>query len=244
MKILLLILFSLFELQVNAQEKPKALPLRHLNIEISTLFWSPTDANIQKSNSLVGTMPYNYSTNYMPTLYGYGSCIAPAMHINYFFRNFLGIRTGFNYLHILNSVEYKGQTYSQTGSLDKTQNEARIINLKLGYIGQTKNKALIHLYYGIGFNFIPSYLFDMSYPNFIESPDYNAKGNAIGFYIESGMKIKIYRFVYFNLGMEYSYTPTTLKYYDNYENLKSFEQKSNLGGVAANIGLSFNFIKY
>jgi len=244
MKILILILFSLYVIQANAQEKPEAPPLRHLNIEVSTLFWSPTDPYIQKSNSLVGVIPYNHVTSYMPTLDGYGSCIAPTMHINYFFKNFLGIRTGFNYLHLLNILEYKGQTYPLTGTPDKVQNEATIINLKLGYIGQTNSKALIQLYYGIGIDFVPSYIFAMSQPKFIETPDFNAKGNTIGFYIETGMKIKIYHFVYFNLGMEYSYIPTRIKYYDSYENTNHFEVNSNLGAVAANIGLSFNFIKY
>jgi len=69
--------------------------------------------------------------------------------------------------------------------------------------------------------------------------DLEANDGTVGFYLKSGIKIKLYKFISLKAGFEYSFIPVELEY-TNSENVK-INEKTNLGGLGVQTGLSFNF---
>ena len=150
---------------------------------------------------------------------------------------------GFNYLSIQNYLEFTDTNTLVTGAINRFHNEAKILNLQLGYAGQTNNFARIHIYYGAGINLTPFYSLKLNTEsNNNELPSYTAEDWAFGAYINAGMQVKIYQYMYFIMGLEYSYIPHTLKYTSSIGTIH--DKKTDLGGIAGQIGLAFKFLNY
>ena len=237
-KTLTIFLFVLVSFSVLAQNQN----INHLEIGANALFWTPTAEHLQASNTLIRAHSQSPYINAIPNLQGYGACIAPSFHINYYFQNFLGVSLGFDYLNLVNHLEYYDSYNQASGDVNTFHNEAQIFNLKLGYAGQSLDYSLIHLYYGIGLNYT-HYLLELNTtPNIIEQRPYSAHNFAFGLYINSGMQIKLFKFIYLNLGMEYTYIPKTVQYSALPKG--EFEVKTNLGGVAGQLGIAIKLLNY
>jgi outer membrane protein W len=238
MKTVTLLLFILITAKLFAQSQK----INHLEIGASALFWTPTAEHMRATNTLIRAQSETTYIGPIPNLQGYGSCIAPSFHLKYYFKNFLGISFGFNYLSLINDLEYYESSTQTSGVFHTFHNEAQIYNLKLGYAGQSRDYTLIHLYYGIGLNYTPYLLEQNTVPNFMEQLPYSAQDYAFGLYINSGMQIKLFKFTYLNLGMEYTYIPKTIHYkaISKYEH----EVKTNLGGIAGQVGIAVKFLNY
>ena len=215
--------------------------IRHLDIGASALFWTPTAEHMRATNSLMKITSPNYYSSPDAFVSGYGSCLAPKIHINYYFKNYLGISISFNYLSIQNYLEFPNAN-SIIGDTIKFYNEAKIFNLQLGYAGQTKDFGRIHIYYGAGINYIPSYTLSDNIEHGDEQPKYTASSWAFGAYINAGVQVNILKQLYFIMGFEYSYIPHTLSYKSSPNSV--YKEKTNLGGIAGQIGLSYKFINY
>ncbi len=237
-KTLTIFFFVLISISVFAQSEK----FNHLEIGASALFWTPTAEHIQASNTLIRAHSQSPYINAIPNLQGYGACIAPSFHINYFFKSFLGLSLGFDYLSLVNHLEYYDSYNQPSGIINTFHNEAQIFNLKLGYAGQSRDYSLIHLYYGIGLNYTPYHLELNTTPNFLEQRAYSAHDYAFGLYINSGMQIKLFKFIYLNLGIEYTYIPTTVHYKTSSKS--ELEVKTNLGGVAGKLGIAVKLLNY
>ncbi len=239
MKNLIFIIAFLTSISSFSQENN----IKHFEISVSALFWTPTSTHMKATNSLMSIIPPDSYTSSDADVIGYGSCIAPKIQTNYFFKNYLGLSFGLNYLSIQNYLEFTDASTPITGETNKFHNEAKILNLQLGYAGQTNDYARIHIYYGAGVNYTPYYsLKHNTEINTNEFPSYSAEAWAIGAYINAGMQIKIFPFIYFTMGLEYSYIPHTLKYTSF--GATDHEEKTDLGGIAGQIGLSFKFLNY
>jgi len=214
----------------------------HLEIGAGALVWTPTSEHMRATNTLIRAHSQSPYINAIPNLQGYGSCIAPSFHINYYFKSFLGISLGFDYLSLVNHLEYHDSYNQASGKTNTFHNEAHIYNLKLGYAGQSRDYSLIHIYYGLGLNFTPCSLKLNTTTNSLEGPAYSAQAYAFGLYINSGIHIKLFKSTYLNLGMEYTYIPKTIQY--SALSKSEFEVKTNLGGVAGQLGIAVKFLNY
>jgi len=237
MKTLTLLLFILITANVFAQSQK----INHIEIGASALFWSPTAEHMRANTSLMKITAPNYYPSYDASVMGFGPCIAPKIHINYYFKNYLGIGFGFNYLSIENHIEYPKPSFNGVDT-NKFYNEAKIFNLQLGFAGQTSNFGRIHIYYRAGINYTPSYTLNLNMENADEFPSYEDNSWGFGAYINAGMQVRIVKQLYFIMGFEYSYIPHTLSYKSSIDSL--FDIKTNLGGIAGQIGLSYKLIKY
>jgi len=237
MKIVSLIIFVFSTHFLIAQSSQ----IRHLEIGASALFWTPTAEHMRANNSLMKITSQNYYSSPDAFVSGYGSCLAPKIHINYYFKNYLGISFSFNYLSIQNHLEFSN-VYSITGNTAKFYNEAKIFNLQLGYTGQTRDFRRIHIYYGVGFNYTPSYTLSQNMEHGNKLPSYKASSWAFGVYVNAGVQVKIIKQLYFVMGFEYSYIPHTLSYKSSLNSV--FDTKTNLGGIAGQIGFSYKFLNY
>jgi len=238
-KSIITILFIFIASTLFAQSEKSS----HLEIGVNALFWTPYDNHMKASNTLIRAHLQSPYINAIPNLQGYGSCVTPSYHLNYYFKNFLGISLGFNYLTLINHLEYHDSFNSTSGRLFTFHNEAHIYNIKLGYAGQSRKHSLIHLYYGIGLNYTPSYLLELNTTtNFLEQSVFTAHDFAFGLYVNSGLQIKLFKFTYLNLGMEYTYIPKNVQYSAPPNN--ELEVKTNLGGIAGQLGIAIKFLNY
>jgi hypothetical protein len=239
MKAITLLFFFLITANVFAQSEK----INHLEIGVQALFWTPTDKHMKASNTLLETDSKTAYTKPMPYFDGYGSCLAPSFHINYYFKDYLGISLGFDYLHIINHLEFEDASSLYTGETNVFHNEAKIYNIKLGYVGQTNDTSVIHIYYGLGLNFSPSYSLFYGQQHYYEQPAYTAKDIAFGLYINAGIQIQLFKFTYLSMGMEYSYIPENVLYIAS-SYTSQFEEKTNLGGIAGQLGIVVKLLNY
>jgi outer membrane protein W len=237
MKAITLLFFILITANVFAQSEK----INHLEIGASALFWTPTAEHMRAKNTLMKLTNPNYYSSPDASVNGYGPCIAPKIHINYYFKNYLGISFGFNYLSIENHLEFPKPS-SIAIDTSKFYNEAKIFNLQLGYAGQTNDFGRIHIYYGAGINYTPSYTLNLNMEYGDEFPSYEDNSWAFGAYINAGMQVKIVKQLYFIMGFEYSYIPHTLSYKSSIDSMVDIE--TNLGGIAGQIGLSYKLLNY
>ena len=236
-KTLTIFLFVLLSSSLFAQSEK----INHLEIGVNALFWTPTAEYMRANNSLMKITNPNHYSSPDAFVIGYGPCIAPKIHINYYFKNYLGVSFTFNYLNIQNHLEFPN-VYSINGNNAKFYNEAKIFNLQLGYAGQTRGFGRIHIYYGTGFNYTPSYTLSENMEHGNEYASYKASSWAFGAYINTGMQVKIVKQLYFIMGFEYSFIPHTLSYKSSLNSV--FDIETNLGGIAGQIGLSYKLINY
>ena len=238
MKAITLIFFILITANVFAQSEK----INHLEIGASALFWTPTAEHMRAKNTLMKLTNPNYYSSPDASVNGYGPCIAPKIHINYYFKNYLGISFGFNYLSIENHLEFLDARFMAGDRDVKLSNDAKIVNLQLGYAGQTNDFGRIHIYYVGGVNYTPSYTLNKNIDRVNEQPAYKASSWALGVYFNAGMQVKIVKQLYFIMGFEYSYIPHTLSYKSSIDSMADIE--TNLGGIAGQIGLSYKLLNY
>ncbi len=216
---------------------------KRLEIGVNALFWTPYDSHMKATNTLLEADSKTSYIKPMPYFDGYGSCIAPSFHINYYFKNYLGISLGFDYLHIINHLEFEDAASIASGETNVFHNEAKIFNIKLGYTGQSKDTSVIHIYYGVGFNFTPSYSLLYGQQHYFEQPAYTTQDIAFGLYVNAGIQIRLFRFTYLSMGMEYTYIPKNTLYIAS-SGTSQFEEKTNLGGIAGQLGIVVKFLNY
>lgn len=228
---LTIIVILLFIVNIYSQNEN----FKHFEIDASVNFWSPLSAHMKASNSVTQVkIEDDYTSS--GGISGYGTSIAPTLNISYYFKNNLGISLGFyplimdNELHIL-ETDTTNSNY---------ENEGIIINLTLGMSGRMYASSAYSLYYGFGINFVPHYDLMMTYSTESYDPsDLEVIDIAFGFYFKTGIKIKLCKFMALKAGIEYSFIPSELEY-TNSEGVK-INEKTNLGGLGIQTGLSFNF---
>jgi len=211
--------------------------LKHFEINASVNFWTPTSLHLKTSNSVT---QYSYPDGtYVSTraLSGFGTSLAPGLNVTYYFNNKIGISLGFHMVHMDNelSVQETDSTFS------RYENIADIPNFTLGVTGKLLTSESFQLFYETGINFISGYGLELQYSDeSSDPPDMNADGLALGVYCKTGANIKIVKSLYFKTALMYSYIPTEIEY-TNGEASAKMNEKTNLGGICLETGLSFNF---
>lgn len=237
MKAVLILLFAFaFHLQCYSQ----ADKVKHFEINVSALFWTPTGKQIKafNTNRIVEHSSIKSSD---PHAVGYGGCIAPKLELTYYFKNHLGITLGFNYLSLTNELEFEPDSYNpdMIGFIHHIRNTGHLYNIQLGYSGKTNTLKKVNLIYGAGINLLAHYHLERTTNYESAGPPYDAKGTSLGVYLNTGIIIPIYKFLSLKTAFEYSYIPTTVKNVSIFNDI--YEEKTNLGGIAGQIGISFNF---
>ena len=137
-------------------------------------------------------------------------------------------------------MDNKLQVLETESTYSNYENEGSIVNLTLGLSGRMSTSSPFSLFYGFGINFVPNYDLMMTSSTESSDPsDFEAIDIAFGFYLKSGMKIRLYKFISLKAGIEYSFIPSKLEY-TNSEGVK-YNEKTELGGLGLQTGLSFNF---
>jgi hypothetical protein len=225
--VLFLFVFSL----INAQNEK----FKHFEADLGVNFWSPSSIHLKGSNSLT-RIQYNGTSVGSGGISGYGTSFAPKFNLTYRFKNNLGVSLGF--YPVITDNELFVQKTDTTFS--GYENMSSIINFTLGLTGNVSTNSVVEIYYGFGLNFIPNYEFTMHVSTETgSSSDLEASDIAGGPYFKTGMKIKLYKFLYFKSGMEFSIIPTELEY-TNSEGV-TYNEKTNIGGLGLHVGLSFVF---
>ena len=230
---LTLIAFFLIIGSANAQNEK----LKHFDINVSVNFWNPTSLHLKASNSVI---QYRYPDGtYLSTgtLSGYGTSLVPEVNIKYYFNKSIGISFGFYMVHMDNEL-YVQATDSTFFSYE---NIADIPNFTLGIIGNILTSKSLRLFYETGINIIPSYNLEMKFANETsQAQDLDAFGFALGLYCKTGIKFKIINSLFFQSALMYSYIPAEPEY-TNSEGSVKINEKTNLGGIGLETGLSFSF---
>ena len=230
---LTIIAFFLIIGSANAQNEK----IKHFEIDVSVNFWTPTSLHLKAYNSVA---QYSYPDGtYRSTgsLSGYGTSLAPGLNIKYYFNKAMGISLGFYMVHMDNEL-YVQKTDSTFSSYE---NFADIPNFTLGVTGNILTSNLLQLFYETGIDIIPSYNLEIQFANEISrAQDLDAFGLAFGLYCKTGVKFKIIKSLFFQSALMYSYIPAEPEY-TNSEGSVKINEKTNLGGIGLETGLSFNF---
>jgi len=232
MKTKLTIIAILFSIAtVHAQNEN----FKHFEIDASVNFWTPSSTHMKATNSVTQVRIDDNYTSY-GGINGYGTSIAPALNLSYYFKNNLGISLGFYPLIMDNKLN----VFETDSTFSNYENEAALINFTLGLSGRIPTSSAFSLFYGFGINLVPVYDLMMTSSTESSDPrDLEANDGTVGFYLKSGIKINLYKFISLKAGFEYSFIPVELEY-TNSENVK-INEKTNLGGLGVQTGLSFNF---
>ncbi|MEA1874534.1 MAG: OmpW family outer membrane protein, partial [Bacteroidota bacterium] len=208
---------------------------KRFEIDASANFWTPLSTHMKATNSVTQVHIDDNYTNY-GGISGYGTSIAPTLNLTYYFKNNLGISLGFYPLIMDNKL----QVIETDSTFSNYENEASVVNFTLGLSGRMPTSPAFNLFYGFGINFVPNYDLIMQVSTESSDPsDLEAIDLALGFYFKTGIKIKLYKFISLKTGIEYSFIPSELEYTNN-EGVK-INEKTNLGGLGLQTGLSFNF---
>jgi outer membrane protein W len=205
--------------------------LKHFEIDVSVNFWTPSSTHMKATNSVT---QIHINDNYISNggISGYGTSIAPKIDMTYYFNNCLGISLGFYPLIMDNKLNIQ----KTDTSFVNYENEAFIANFTLGFAGKIPTSTIMTLYYGFGFNFVANYDLEKKASKQL---DIEANDMTGGLYLKMGIKIKLYKFLSLISGIEYSFIPSKLEY-TNSEGVK-INEKTDLGGLGLQTGLSFNF---
>ncbi|HUX55288.1 MAG TPA: OmpW family outer membrane protein [Williamwhitmania sp.] len=209
---------------------------KHFEVDASINFWTPSSLHMKATNSVTQV---NVNNNYTSSggINGYGTSVAPALNLTYYFKNNLGISLGVSPIIMDNKLH----VVETDSTFSNYENEASIIIFTLGLSGRIPTSSPFSLNYGFGINFVPAY--DLMMTLSTESsdpPDMEATGMAVGVYFNAGAKIKITNSIYFNTALAYSFIPVELEY-TNGEHSAKINEKTNLGGLALQTGLSYSF---
>lgn len=227
-----LILIAIMTIVINAKAQDDK--TNHFEIDAGVMFWTPTSMHL---NSINGVTQYAYPNGtYMASgsCSGYGTSIAPGLQVKYYFENNFGLALGFNLVHMDNELSVQETDSTYTGY----ENMADIANFTLGFSGRYLSSDLFQFFYEAGIDLVANYSFTIHNSN---STDLDANsGPAIGLYCKTGVNIKLFRAVYLNTALSYSYIPAEIEYANNDYSVK-MNEKTNLGGIALQTGLAFNF---
>lgn len=233
MKTKLVIIALLLINLVNAQAQNEV--VKHYEIDVLANFWTPSSSHMKASNSVTQVHIDNYYAQ-EGGISGYGTSIAPALKLTYYFNNTLGISLGFYPLIMDNELNVQ----KTDTSFSSYENQASIANFTLGIAGKIPSTSAMNIYYGAGINFIPNYDLEMKVKTESSNPrDLEASDVALGLYLNTGFNIKLNKFLSLKTGLEYSFIPRELEY-NNGEGVTIYE-KTNLGGVGLHTGLVFKF---
>ena len=211
--------------------------LKHFEIGAYVNFWTPASMHLKTSNSVTQDAYPDGTYLSAGTLSGFGTSYSPGLQLGYFFNKSTGITLGFTLMNMDNelSVQETDSTFSSY------ENLAQITHLSLGVSGRYLTSESLHLFYEAGIVFIPNYDLSMHYSSESSSPpDMEAIGQALGLYCKTGMNIRIISFLSFRAALEYSFIPVELEY-TNGEGSAKINEKTNLGGIGIEAGLSFDF---
>lgn len=210
---------------------------KHFEISANALFWTPTSLHLKSLSSVTQYAYPNGTYISSGSFSGFGTSVAPELQVNYYFQNNLGISLGLNIVHMDNELYVKetDTTYSSY------ENIAEIENIRLGLSGRWAASNAFKLYYEVGLNLVANYDLEITYSSQdSDPPDLESTGTALGLYCKTGVGIKIYGNFSFNAGLMYSYIPVEMEY-TNGEGSEKISEKTNLGGIALQTGLAFNF---
>lgn len=224
-------LFLFSGLISNAQSEK----FKHFEADLAVNFWSPFSTHLKKTNSYT---QIEYDGNYLNTgnISGYGTSLAPKFNFTYRFKNNLGVSLGFYPVITDNELD----VYKTDTTFSNYENTSSIINFTIGLSGYFSTNSAVGIYYGFGFNFVPNYDFMMHVVTESSSPsDLEANNIAGGPYFNTGIKIKLYKFIWFNAGTEFSFLPAELEY-ANSEGV-TYNEQTNIGGLGLQAGFSFVF---
>lgn len=232
MKTIFFFVFLLLLTNISIAQSHK---LKRFEIEASAVFWTPYSSHLKASNEHFQFNLNNGASSSDVTFNGYGSTIAPALSFKYYINNYFGVSFGLKYMHLLNELSFADNKYT----VYDVKNEGYIYHITVGLTGKVLDSSIVSLYYGAGADFVPYYYFTQGKQQFFELIPYHSDtAAAIGFYINAGLRLRIFKGISLNSGIEYSNIPIKIDYYNN---LYSHTTKANLGGVSLNIGLSVNF---
>ncbi len=228
---LTIIAILFFIVNVNAQTEK----LKRFDIDASINFWTPSSSHLKAVNSIT---QYQIGDNYYNSggISGYGTSVAPIINITYRLKNTLGLSLGF--YPVISDNELNIQKTDTTFS--NFENTAAIMNFTLGINGKISTVSVLNFYYGFGVNFVPNYDFMIHVSTESGTPsDLEANDLAVGFYFNSGINVKLYKFLYFRTGIKYSFVPAELEY-TNSDGVK-YNEKTNIGGIGLHAGFSVSF---
>jgi outer membrane protein W len=218
---------------VNAQSGK----VKHFEVKASVNFWTPTSMHLKTSNSVT---QYSYPNGtYMSegAISGYGTSLAPGINVKYFFNDNIGISLGLCIINMDNEL-FVQETDT---SFSSYENMAQIDNLNLGITGRYVNTENFRLYYEAGIDLALNYDLEMQYSTeSTDPPDMDALGSALGLYCKTGAEIRIVGSLFFNSAFAYSYIPVEIEY-TNSEGSAKINEKTDLGGIWLETGLSYNF---
>ena len=234
MKVKFIIIAFLFTtISVYAQNEK----LNHFEINASLLFWTPTGLHLKSLNSVT---QYHYPDgSYLSegTATGYGPSLAPGFQAKYYFNNNIGLALGFYHINMDNELSVK-ETDTTSSNYE---NIASIDNLTLGIAFRFLNSNSFHMYYETGVDFVVNYDLEMQYSTeSSDPPDMDATGSSIGLYMKTGVSVKIFKALNLNTGILYNYIPVEMEY-KNGEDTEKINEKTNLGGIGLETGLSVSF---
>ena len=210
---------------------------KHFEISISGIFWTPTAAHLKAINSVTQYAYPDGSYLTLETFSGYGNSLAPKINFKYYFNENIGLSLGLNMVNLDNKLRIQ-----KTDTIfDSYENLALIPNITVGISGKIFHSQSLHFFYETGINFVPDYYLEMQYADHSsDPPDLNAEGMALGVYGTSGVNLKLTHLLYFQTALSYSFIPVDLEYTNGEKSVK-INEKTNLGGLGLQMGLSFNF---
>ena len=231
MKILLSIVLLLFFLNAHSKDSTDV-RIKHFEVNTSALVWTPLSNKLKAYNYLIVIESPNGVKSSAPMIFGYGGTISPKIEFAYTYNPYWGVSLGLNILMLKNELSYT----SDSSPIHTMYAEitGRLLNLQLGYYGKSYFPGRVNLFYGAGMNFLINYHFEMDSNIEFVASDVVYTGSVVGVYSQVGLNVKITNNLFLKTGMEYSYIPS-----NKYEN--NFPKGTNFGGIAGQIGLSYNF---
>ena len=211
--------------------------IKHFEISASVIFWTPTSAHLKATNSVTQYAYPDGSYSTSETFNGYGNTFAPKINFKYYFNENIGLSLGLYMVH----MDHELRIQKTDTTFASYENLAEIPNITLGISGKILNSESFHFFYETGINFVPAYGFEMQYADqSSDPPDLDAEGMALGVYGITGVNFKLTNLLYFHTALSYSFIPVELEY-TNWDKTVKINEKTNLGGLGLQMGLSFNF---
>jgi len=228
--ILFFILFSLNSFSQNSKFK-------HFEIDLALSFWSPNSSVLQATSTVTNISIPDANYTYTSASHGgFGNSFAPDFKLSYFFKNNFGLSVGFNPVMMTNDMFVQ---LSDTTSV-QYNNYAEIMNITIGFTKRIINTEKLVFSFGGGLNAVADVgihieTIGTDYQTYLEGQNGN-----VGLYIDLGLKMQIYKAIYFKTAFKYSRVSI-----DDFglhgENIEIRYKELELGGTAIIAGLSFVF---
>jgi len=231
-RVMFTFMLTLFVFSYGQTEK-----IKHFEFDTSIMLWSPSSLSLLSNNSVTQYAYPDGSYLSAGSISGYGTSITPALDFTYFFNKELGITLGFEHVNMDNEL-----SVIETDSTSSNyENIASVDHLTLGGMIRLDHSPRVRSYYSFGIDLVANYDLEQQYSDeSSDPPDLNADDSAIGLYFEAGLRVRLYKFVSLNSGLNYSYIPVEMEY-TNSEGTVKINEKTNLGGIGLKTGLTFDF---